>query len=529
MECQKSGASLCGQDAGTSASRCALAAALTGGFFVFVNLGRFPLWDWDEAFYAQVALGIARDKTWIAYLDDGRLTSAALKPPLGLWATAVAFRVLGPSNLALRLFPALCYATLVAIVTVFCRRRFNAAVAVLTAFMLSTDAFLVYKHCARAGDMEAPLLLFLTMTMLGWLRACEGARAWPAVLPWSCAVLAKGPAACAILPGAALWMVLQRRWRVLPKFVFCTLLGILPFACFLAVREKYQPGSLRQFLLHETLERLTSGVDGASGNSLYYLRTVLLTGWPVLISLALTAAFVGGRFRMRRQLTAGTSPAFLALFLACWALGPFVVFTLARTKHDWYVYPALVPAYMLAAWALRAGWSRLERCGRTRRSALAALFVFGGMGLPAFWETVNLTPPSRRRLAEDALLVRAAREAPRGSVVLYRPYPTTRFLLARAGVQYTLVHEPVDLPACVLGRSRPTLLVYRTSEEAVVTSRLADMGLHILYEMPTRGRMMAEVGGRGKTDAAYPTTGSSEGTRPRSTDGPPRSPASPFN
>ncbi len=153
--------------------------------------------------------------------------------------------------------------------------------------------------------------------------------------------------------------------------------------------------------LRETLTRAASNIDGGQSSIFRYARVTALTGMPVLLGLAITAIAVRGRLRLADQAAsqAGNQPvsgdeavvasnqlvsadptaaclphtvpperpssAGLVRLLLLWWLIPFGLFSALVTQRDWYVYPSLVPACMLAAWALRAGLAQLERA-RTR-------------------------------------------------------------------------------------------------------------------------------------------------------------------
>ena len=79
---------------------------------IFVGLGRAPLWDYDEASYAQITHGMLEHQAWISqeYFHGPFLE----KPPLYAWLAAGSARVFGEGEFALRLPSALAGIALVA-------------------------------------------------------------------------------------------------------------------------------------------------------------------------------------------------------------------------------------------------------------------------------------------------------------------------------------------------------------------------------------------------------------------------------
>lgn len=456
------------------------------GVLAFWDLGAHPMRDYDEAWHARIALDIARNDRWFTYLDEGQLTPAALKPPLYLWTMAASFRFLGPSELAARLFPAACHVLMVAAVAWWCSWRFNGGGALAAAFLLSTDRMLVTRHGARSGEIDPPLVLFLTLTVFAAVRWREGRGAWWGLPVWSAALLTKGTAALQIVPVLGLWLLAARSGRGLLRLALVGALGAVPLGLFMLERERIAPGYVQRSFRSELVDRVVDQVDDAPSSPLRYAELVLRTGLPAWIGLALTAIAVRGRLRLARQVANPAQARELFVLLLLWFALPIVAFSFMQTRRDWYVYPSLVAGYVLAAWMIRAGLSRLERLRRNHVGSLVALVVIGGAGLPAVWRTAYRSQSAAATWAEhDALLAEIARQQPAGPVLCLDLLPVERFVLARAGIDYRVVPEAAALHQVLATAVQPTLVLTRpnTVDELI---RHPGVGGHTLLRLPVR-------------------------------------------
>src|SRR5919197_1969441 len=105
--------------------------------FLFVRLDR-PLLDPDEGLYASVAQEMWSRSDWIIphvsgvpYLD---------KPPLSFWLTAATMWLVGPTEWAVRVWPALATLGTVLLVWRLGRRLYGDAAGLLAGFALATMA-----------------------------------------------------------------------------------------------------------------------------------------------------------------------------------------------------------------------------------------------------------------------------------------------------------------------------------------------------------------------------------------------------
>ncbi len=469
-------------------------ALLLAAFVTLCNLAHAPLHDWDEAWHAIVALEMVRSGAWVAYTEDGELTTAAHKPPLYLWLMAASFRLLGPTTFAARLLPALCHIATVGVVTAWLHRRTNWTVALTAGFLLATHPLLVFEHGARAGEIEPLLVFTLTLTMLGVCRLRQRGGCWWLPLVWAAAVLTKGAAALQIVPAILLWLVLERAWRALPRALGALVAGLVPFVAFLVWREQYQPGVLAGALGEDLFGRLTTRLyDAPHQPWFFYVAALGRRSLPLIIALGVVLVAVRGRPALATQLRQPEERTSLLRLLLCWWLVPLVLFSAAATKHTWYAHPSLVPALILAAWLLRAGLTRAALRRRPLLRAVIGAVVAMGLGLPASVRAVYPQPGDTRRRQELTQLVTLARRHIADQpIYAYRAAPAERFVLKRARLETQWLVELAHVRG-TLSQDQATLLLAPRSVAAELRRIEARVNVHPLLDMPKRGYQLLEI------------------------------------
>lgn len=365
-----------------------------------VGLGN-ELPDVDPAQYADVARLIVRDGSWLALRDStGPFVN---KPPLAIWAQALAISVLGATSVAARL-PSLLFALLAAGGTFLLGRALFDSTRGAIAVCLFAASVAVQQMVA---DPKVDLALTAMATLSLWAFV-EG-RARPGFVWWGwlfagLAVLAKGPLglalpACAILPeavrhawGRAQQGSLRERLFAL-KPVRGTLIVLAIAAPYYgAVYQRDGADGALFVLWQQNIGRLF-GQSGYSNDTtpLFFLHTALWVFLPFTPLLIL--AFVERARRVRAL--PPSEPRVIS-----WGFWiPFAAFSLSTYKLPQYIYCLAPCAALLAADAvcsLSAVASRRARlamtAGGTAAGGLTALLLFGAF------------PPSSLALAGAASL-----------------------------------------------------------------------------------------------------------------------------
>lgn len=369
-----------------------------GGLFVacflctswLAGLGARHLNEPDEGRYAGIAAAMAESGDWVSPHFWG--LPHFDKPPLAYWGLAISFRLFGESAWAARL--PLVFASSLSAAALACLLRPVAGrgpalgstlilgVAMLFAVMsrmVTTDAFLtasVAWSCLALWRTADALAANRPGTPRVWLWATVGAASVGA------GILTKGPAAVAIplLPGLAL--VTRRPGRRLALTAIgggIIALGTALAAPWFGVAVIREPEAWRYLVFNQAMGHLLGTTITNRPGAWWYYLPILAVGFmpwtPWIFGLGNRDWW---KARPPRELD-------LALFLAAWSGGVFILFTLVQAKLPAYILPMFPPLAGLTAWR----WLRTDRFAPPRSSLAAtapamAAFVGGAAAPLAF-------------------------------------------------------------------------------------------------------------------------------------------------
>ena len=360
----------------------ALLACVTGAWFL--TLGLRHLLPTDEGRYAEIAREMVSSGDWLTIRYNG--VKYFEKPPLQMWATAIAFELFGVGEWQARLWSALSGAGGVVIATVAARRWFGDRVAVLTAcVLLAAPAWNIAGHLnsldmgvsfAMSGVLGGILLAQHPDATPGERRAWM----WFAWAAMGAAVMSKGLMGI-VLPLLALGLyALAARdgaiWRRLhPLGGIVVLLAVTaPWFVLMSLRNPEFP---RFFFIHEHWQRFTSTVHHHTGPWWYFAPQLLMGFLPwlgLLPRMARSAAAPRGAFPFQARDAGPFRP---AAFLAAWAIAILVFFSVSGSKLPGYIIPIYPALAILGGLAL----DRID--GRAWTRQVDAMLAFTSVALLA--------------------------------------------------------------------------------------------------------------------------------------------------
>ena len=368
------------------------------------NLGGYHLLDPDEGRNAEVAREMVASGDYVVPHLDG--LPYLDKPVLYFAAAAAAIKVLGPTEIAVRLPALLATIATVALLITFARRRWGATAGWVAGLSFATMPMaLGYAHVVL---FDSTLTLSTTAAMVA-LAAGRPALAWGAV---ALGALTKGPVALAvpavaIVPYAVATGTPARRfvsWGGLAVFA-----GVaLPWFGTVWARFPEFPGYV---FGRETLLRFATPAFHRWAPMWYYIPILAAGAFPWIIPACAGLGRWRAAWRARRQ--PGPHEAIL---LGAWVVGPFLLFTLDQSKLPQYVLPLLPPLALAAAREIAArgaGTAWRAYLGAAVGVALALLFL-----PPSLGAALPLTPAERAAMGPTALLLGAALLASAAGVVL---------------------------------------------------------------------------------------------------------------
>ncbi len=144
-------------------------ALLVSAAVMFPLLGHKVLADWDEGIYAEVAREFL-GRNWL--IPHWHFQPWFEKPPLGLWLTAIFFRVFGINEFWARAGSALASVGIVSIVHAAALRVRGWKAAWIATFLLLTS--FGFLRVARMGELDALLTLGCCAALWGLTKVRDG-------------------------------------------------------------------------------------------------------------------------------------------------------------------------------------------------------------------------------------------------------------------------------------------------------------------------------------------------------------------
>lgn len=312
-----------------------------------------PMMDTTEPRYAEISRMMVERQDWLTpWFDED--TPFWGKPPLSIWAQALAIQWFGANDLAPRL-PSWLLAFVLAWLTAQVATRHSGAVTGPRAALVLVSMALPF---AAAGAVMTDMFLALgvMLSLSAFALLLMGAASiwrWLFFIGLAVSMLAKGPVGI-VLTGLpiALWLVLAGSWRdtwhLLPwiRGSLLTLLLVLPW--YLAA-EARTPGFLDYFFVGEHVRRFT---DPKWAGDLYGRAHQEPQGMIWLYWLAasfpwgLVLLWRGWRWLMTSARAVWRPDPVIVLLLG-WMLAPMLLFTFASNILWTYVLPGLPAAALL--------------------------------------------------------------------------------------------------------------------------------------------------------------------------------------
>ncbi len=367
-----------------------LALILAFGFGLRWRAANHPyISQWDEAYHALVAKNIAADPPVpvlyaqkVLPADDRDWTKAGVwlhKPPLPLWLMAAGIAAFGERELSFRIASVILDTLAILLIFLLAKVLFGASypwAGLAAAGLYALNPLMIRLVSGRIPD-DSPHVVnsfFISLTVyLFAVASRKNSRAYAAAAGLSLGLGTLCMSAVALLGLAApLPLMLSLRGargsaRLLAVAFVFFLAAALPWPLYCLSRwpELWRHESA----LH--VEHLFSALDGHAHAWWWYLKIlpVQYGGSAAFVWASTLAAAAYAALEARRRKDAG-----LAAVL-CWALIPYIFFSLIATKLYAYVAVAVPAVCLLMGFAAAALWA--ARAGRLRTAAAGVLLAAG--------------------------------------------------------------------------------------------------------------------------------------------------------
>ena len=382
---------------------------------IFNDLGRFPLFNPDEALYAEPAREMLEKNEYITTLLNYAVRFT--KPPLSIWWMAANYQIFGVTEFAARYSGAACAAILVAANYLFVRKYVNARAAVFSAFMLVTAP--LFLGTAREAITDMPLSLFVAGSLISFYHGYASNRPafrWIGYVLIGLAIMTKGPVGL-LLPTIILAAFHALRGDTLKAVKYYKpWYGALIVAAiavpWFAVEITITKGAyFREFILRENFQRFTGVVDHKA--PWWYHIAAMFGGffpWSIFLPLSLINAF---RIDTNVAPVAVQSPykhisdrQSVLLFSGLTALITLLFFSSSVSKLLPYTVPAF-PALALLIGAIidRFITQRSIKALTISFAILLAVYSVGGVAVPFVTRHLQDCPPQLSGLITAFLAV----------------------------------------------------------------------------------------------------------------------------
>lgn len=346
---------------------CILIVAIAS-FNLFYNLGYVPVNDWDEARHGVNAYEMIKNNNLIVntygYIND----YYNLKPPLSFWTIILGFKLFGMNVFGFRFFSSLTSLIAIIITMRFTYSNFGKISSLISGSVLATSAVYIIHHGARSGDADAIYVLFFTIAMIAMINCIEDKRwLYLAGFSFSLAFLAKSWHSLAIMAVGGVFLLLTgelfrlkiKQWVL---FIASTIIPILLWA----VVRIYKDGMefIYQMINYDLLARTKTPLEGHTGPIYYYIR-VLKVDYKYFLILGIIAFVVWIIYMDKLKFNSNKKK---LLGITMWIIIPMVLFTLAKTKLSWYIYPIFPASSILIG-------ITIEEVLKNRRSYVIVNFI----------------------------------------------------------------------------------------------------------------------------------------------------------
>ena len=355
---------------------------LVVSWFAFLwHLGSTGLVDETEPLFAEAARQMTVTGDWITPYYNGETRFD--KPPLIYWLMAIAYKIIGVNEWAVRLPSAI--AAIALVVFGFYTLRYFGFATPRNAQKITSQPDKIKRQLWLSAWIGSALMAFNVHTIIwartgvsdlllsgcmgtalfcffwGYVRVEKTQKSWLS-LPhtWylsfyiliALAVLAKGPVGI-VIPGLIIftfliytgtfWSVLKEMSIIWGGLIFLVL--TVPWYVLVILRNGQ--AYINSFFGYHNFQRFTDVVNGHDAPWYFYFLIVLLlfAPWSVYLPLAIARVRLWQVSFWRKQ----PRHAQLSLFAGCWFSCIFIFFTISVTKLPSYVLPLIPAASILVA------------------------------------------------------------------------------------------------------------------------------------------------------------------------------------
>lgn len=185
----------------------------------FLDLGEFPIFQWDEARYVNNSVEVLTLGNWFNFTMDGAVDVWNFKPPLVLWLQAGSMKLFGVNEWAARLPSALAGVGIAVLLYWFCVTALRSVwTGVATVLFFGASCGFISPHIGRSADLDAVQTFFTIWYVLLFIRYLLSDKPNKHIFLWLgilvvLAFLCKGMPGLLLLPYLAIIALLHKNHK----------------------------------------------------------------------------------------------------------------------------------------------------------------------------------------------------------------------------------------------------------------------------------------------------------------------------
>lgn len=324
-----------------------LALTLLIIFFSFWRLDADYVNSWDEARHGVNAYEMMQNGNYIVNTYGYETDYWNYKPPFSFYGVMAGYKLFGYHVFGMRFYSAFCYCLMCVLVGLFVKRYGKIASLFVMAFLAANFRCFEY-HMIRSGDADSMYVMFFTIAMLAmFLIPKKKAMLYVSGFMFACAFLTKSWHAMMIVAIGGLYLLISGEIKKLSvkQWILFGLSFLLPLGLWAGLRYSQDGITFLQGMLeYDLLKRTGEGIENHSFPFWYYFQFIFCDDKIYLPALIIC---ISGALCYQRIFVKKNSGEIAGYLL--WVLVPFMAFSIAATKLNWYVYPIIIPVFICAS------------------------------------------------------------------------------------------------------------------------------------------------------------------------------------
>lgn len=308
-------------------------------FPVFGHLGTLPIRLWDESRLAVNAFEMLQNHNFIVTHFNNSADLFNTKPPLLIWIQVFWMKILGPTELAVRLPSAIAaFFTCIAILLFSLKFLNNFWFGFISILVLITTQGYIGHHAVRTGDYESLLTFFMVLSSLLFFMFIETNNKkylYFCFLNLMLAVLTKSIAGLFFIPAFILYAIYSKSIVNMLKnkhfyIAVCSFLVII--VGFYYIRELAEQGYWKAVMSNEFGGRFLSDSNGHVHDFWFHfnnLKDIQLSEWYLLVPCGILLGYFVKDEKLKR----------LAIFSTLIVVITLLILSSSKTKLIWYTVP----------------------------------------------------------------------------------------------------------------------------------------------------------------------------------------------